>query len=197
MDLCLLLLFFPHWCVLMLTFIINYLKPCCRHSVGHVVRQGHTAELWIYYGSIRQQARLQGRAGQVGSAGTRGCTDSVPRGLGSLAGVSVCARHCHAHGSSPPSAAALMVATFSALQTQFCAAPSSWRSSILTKQADKRKNQDFSYKAGSEGSPGPLLVVCSCSMQEHSGQVPDPPVPPCPTAGEQLKVAMCSTSTAQ
>lgn len=79
LDLRLLLLFYPHWCVLMLAFIINYLKPCCRHSVGHIVRQGHSLQS---FGSIMgaSGSKRGCRAGQVGSAGTRGCTDCVLRG---------------------------------------------------------------------------------------------------------------------
>lgn len=104
------------------------------------------------------------------------------RGLGSLAGVSVCTRHCCAHGSSPPSAAALMVAAFGALQTQLRAAPSSWHSSILTKRADKRKSKDIPYKEVPRASQVHcwLSAVAACRSTRGRSQTP---VPPCPTPG--------------
>lgn len=178
MDLSPLLPFVPHWCILMMAYIIN----CFSHSGGRMVRQRHTLQS---FGSIMGASGCKRgcRAGQVGSAGARGVALTVfQRGLGSLAGVSVCTRHCCAHGSSPPSAAALMVAAFGALQTQLRAAPSSWHSSILTNRADKRKSKDIPYKEVPRASQVHcwLSAVAACRSTRGRSQTP---VPPCPTPG--------------
>lgn len=169
MDLCPLLPFVPHWCILMMAYIINYF----RLSGGHMVRQRHTLQS---FGSIMGASGCKRgcRAGQVGSAGARGCTDSVPKGpwepgwCVSVHQALLCpwkqpSQCCCTDGGSVRCSA----------DTAPC---SPFQLALIhsDKASRQKEEQRYSLQRGPEGFPGPLLVVCSCSMQEHQGQIPDP-----------------------